>query len=118
VTPATPTPATTSNAARIGGLRPLAPRCPTARGIELACDAEGTLHLVATPATLSDLPATSAWVRAQRELLSLACPQLRSLEAEATRHVVADDPAAAISLVGSGITVHLAAPGGPLVTLG
>jgi hypothetical protein len=120
VTPVTPepTPATASNAARIGGLRPLAPRCPAARGIELACDAAGRLHLVATPATLSDLPATSAWVRAQRELLSLACPQLRSLEAEATRHVVADDPAAAIPLVGSGITVHLAAPGDSLVTLG
>jgi hypothetical protein len=105
-------------AARIAGLRPLPPRCPTARGIELACDAAGGLHLVATPASLAELPATSAWVRAQRELLALACPELRAPEGEPTRHVVADDPAAAMPLVGSGITVHLAVPGGSLVTLG
>jgi hypothetical protein len=105
-------------AARIPGLRPLPPRCPTARGVELAFDETGGLHLVATPATLGDLPAASAWTRAQRELLGLACPQLVDLAAEAKRHVVAEDPAAAIPLVGSGITVHLAAPGGSLVTLG
>lgn len=105
-------------ATRIAGLRPLTPRCPTARGVELACDERGALHLVATPATIAELPATSAWVRAQRELLSLACPQLTAFDAEAARHVVADEPSAAIPLVGSGITVHLAAPGGALVTLG
>lgn len=110
--------APTPLAGRIAGLRPLAPRCPTARGVELASDPAGALHLVATPASLSDLPATSAWVRAQRELLALACPQLGDLSVEATRHVVADDPAAAIPLVGSGITVHLAVPGGTLVRLG
>jgi hypothetical protein len=107
-----------SIAARISGLRPLPPRCPNARGVELACDESGQLHLVATPATVADLPATSAWVRAQRELLSLACPQLAAPAGEARRHVVAGDPATAIPLVGSGITVHLEAPGGTLVTLG
>jgi len=105
-------------ASRIPGLRPLPPRCPTARGVELASDERGGLHLVATPATLGDLPAASAWARAQRELLGLACPQLVDPAAEARRHVVAEDPSAAIPLVGSGITVHLTAPGGSLVTLG
>lgn len=115
---AAPAAAGPSLSGRIAGLRPLAPRCPTARGVELASDAAGSLHLVATPDSLSDLPATSAWVRAQRELLALACPQLADLAAEATRHVVADDPATAIPLVGSGITVHLTVPGGALVRLG
>lgn len=105
-------------ASRIGGLRPLAPRCPTARGVELACDPHGSLHLVAASASLSDFPATAAWVRAQRELLSLACPELTAFDGEPTRHVVAEEPAAAIPLVGSGITVHLAIAGGGLVTLG
>jgi len=107
----TPTPIATGPLP-LADLRPLRPRCPAARGISLACDANGGLHLLADPTTLGSVAAAESWVAAQRELLELACPEISARGGEPTVHVVGADPAALLPLVGGRYRVHLATPAG------
>ena len=96
------------------GLVPIDIDCPTAQGVLLAIDAEGTLQLVASAVSgtsadgaASALLTATAWATQHAPLLAKAEPRLAASPAIA--HLVTDTPKSVLALGGCGIRVHAAA---------
>jgi hypothetical protein len=116
-----PAPAVTPpGAAMISGLRPLVTKSPYTPTVELACDQDGALHLVATltgtDATaayasegVGKLLAVASWASDHAELLALAHPQLDAavINDGPSLHLITDDPRAARGVLSTGVRVHM-----------
>ncbi len=107
---------------RIGGLHPLAARCPHAPGVELACDSSGVLHLVAQAEesggsatveerALAQLTACGAWAMAHLTLIALTAPEAKLLTAGArpVLHLATRNAPAVRRLLDADVRVHLVA---------
>lgn len=90
----------------IPGLEALPVRCPSVPAVELAVDANGALHLVASVTAIGALRAVEAWALAHADLLRLACPRLLTLD-RIESHVVTGDAPAVVPLHGTGLRLHL-----------
>ncbi|HWB21045.1 MAG TPA: hypothetical protein VG711_12140, partial [Phycisphaerales bacterium] len=85
-------------------------RKPDHERVELAVDANGTLHLLTREMNLRDLRIVEVWARKHRELIMLACPQITlNVAAEMVSHLFADDPSDLMDLHGTGIQLHILA---------
>ena len=73
-----------SYAALIRGLSPLAIRPPRWKDIELALDAQGTLHVVAPVSSIEHTMHARQWATEHAELLALAYPSMQRGNAVAT----------------------------------
>ena len=110
----------------VAGLTPIAARCPNAEDIELAIDAGGGLHALATAGTgpevavLSRLTVAASWAAQHRNVLQLtldrSAPALRA-EA-AAMHLFTPAPAAHRPLLDTPVRVHLLAAVPPRQTAG
>ena len=113
---------TTPGAAMIAGLSVLATRSPYTPSVELACDAQGMLHLVATLSgadataafaseAVGKLLAVASWAGDHAELLALAHPQLSedAIKSGPALHLLTDDPRAARGVLSTGVKVHMVA---------
>jgi hypothetical protein len=108
-----------SLAAVIGGLTTLEARCPHAPGVELAADAEGRLHLLATDVgadgdrMVDRLLSASAWARAHLALLLRAEPLLAqpsadpAVDSDAVLHLLTQTPSSTRALLEANLRVHL-----------
>jgi hypothetical protein len=103
-------------AAAIPGLRVLSSRCPYQPSIELACDHEGILHLVAVMSEgdapqaselMGKLLAVAAWASDHSSLLALAHRELTRLDAGPALHLLTDEPRAARGVLGTGVRAHM-----------
>ena len=95
----------------VAALTPIIPRCPGHERVELAVDKEGRIHLLGREETLRDLPVVTAWARAHRHLLAMACPdQHFEPAAEIICHCFTDEPVKVADLHGSDIHLHLLVP--------
>lgn len=108
--------------ARIGGLHPLAARCPHTPGVELASDSSGVLHLVAQAEesggsatveerALAQLTACGAWAMAHLSLIALTAPEAKLLTAGArpVLHLATRNAPAVRRLLDADVRVHLVA---------
>lgn len=108
--------------ARIGGLHPLAARCPHAPAVELACDSSGVLHLVAQAEelggnataeerALAQLTACGAWAMAHLTLLALTAPEAKLLTtgARPVLHLATRNAPAVRRLLDADVRIHLVA---------
>ncbi|MDY7108017.1 MAG: hypothetical protein SYC29_05215 [Planctomycetota bacterium] len=100
-----------SLAAHVAGLEAIAPRCPGHERIELAVDAKGCIHLLGREQALREMPVVTAWARAHRELLAMACPDHHFDPAgEIISHLFTDEPARVADLQSSDLHLHVLAP--------
>ncbi len=97
----------------IPSLTPLRARCPRQPKIQLAADAQGSLHLLLAAqgepvdSALKKLAEVRAWSVEHRELLALASPNLIiASEADPVPHLFTDQPRLAADLAFSGPTNH------------
>jgi hypothetical protein len=101
----------------VEGLRPIEARCPSAPGVELACDDEGRLHAVATDDqgaghAVAALLTASAWARANLALLiraesGVAMPSADPRDDHATPlHLLARRPSAARAVLDTEVIVY------------
>jgi hypothetical protein len=95
------------------GLRRLPHRCPDEPAVELACDADGSLHLLLDASNHADpagsLLAVSAWASRHADLLAAACPEVAALGAGATLHLVSSDFSRLRRYQHTGLCLHLLA---------
>jgi hypothetical protein len=110
----------------LDGLSPLETRCPTAPGVELACDDRGRLHAIATDDrgagdAVAALLTAAAWARANLALLiraesrvAMPSPDPRD-DADAALHLLARRPGAARAVLDTDVRVYALAaiPVGP-----
>ncbi len=104
----------------IGGLRSLGMICPLAEDVEVAVDARGVLHLLASgdedaspQLALARVTMASAWATQHRKLLSvLAEREAASLDADATPacHVFSEDARSLRPLPDGSARLHLLVP--------
>lgn len=101
----------------VEGLRPIEARCPSAPGVELACDDDGRLHAVATDdqgagQAVAALLTASAWARANLALLiraesGVAMPSADPRDDHATPlHLLARRPSAARTVLDTEVIVY------------
>lgn len=101
----------------VEGLRPIEARCPSAPGVELACDDDGRLHAVATDdqgagQAVAALLTASAWARANLALLiraesGVAMPSADPRDDHATPlHLLARRPSAARAVLDTEVIVY------------
>lgn len=91
----------------IDGLETLPFRCPAFPAVELAVDADGTLHVIADLARVAELPAVQAWARAHRSLLAMACQRLDAAAVDrVVAHVTTTDAPSVALLHGAGWRLH------------
>lgn len=101
----------------IEGLTPVETRCPSAPGVELACDHAGRLHAVTTDdrgagEAVASLLAASAWARANLGLLIRAEPGISIPSADprdhddAYLHLLARRPSAARAVLDTDVSVY------------
>lgn len=106
-----------SLAGLVEGLTPIESRCPAAPGVELACDADGRLHALATDANgageaVASLLTASAWARSNLALLIRAEPGVAmpspdpDEDHDAVLHLLARRPSAARSVLETGVLVY------------
>jgi hypothetical protein len=97
------------------GLSLLPHRCPDEPEVELACDADGSLHLLLDASLVTDpvgtLLAASGWASRHADLLAAACPALRAPDAGATLHLISNDFARLRRYQHTGVRLHLLAGG-------
>ncbi len=98
-------------ASNIAGLTPLSPRCPGHESIELAVDANGTVHLLGQEQCLREIRIVKAWVKSHASLIAMACSEhtIRS-EQEMICHIFSATPASLADLHGTGLRLHVLAP--------
>jgi hypothetical protein len=95
----------------VAALTPIIPRCPGHERVELAVDREGRIHLLGREETLREMSVVTAWARAHRHLLAMACPEHHFEPAgEIVCHCFTDEPVKVADLHGSDIRLHLLAP--------
>jgi hypothetical protein len=101
----------------VEGLRPIEARCPSAPGVELACDDDGRLHAVATDdqgagQAVAALLTASAWARANLALLiraeaGVAMPSTDPRDDHGTPlHLLARRPSAARAVLDTEVIVY------------
>jgi hypothetical protein len=101
----------------VEGLEPIEARCPSAPGVELACDALGALHALCTDDrgpgdAVAALLTASAWARANLALLiraeaGVAIPSSDPREADGARlHLLARCPSAARAVLDTEVRVY------------
>lgn len=95
------------------GLTKLDTRCPHAPGVELACDAQGRIHLVCddAPGAVGRIESARAWVRDHLDLLLRAEPLVTIPGASerlelTTAHVLAREPRSLRGLIDSEIKLY------------
>ncbi len=117
---ATPSPSSLSSAASLAShvaeLKPLAFTCPYAEGIELAIDAAGSLHLLASAGAaegeeeaVKSLMVASSWAEAHAALLAATGTGVRQMS-RPTMHLFTDRPKHSRRLLDTALRVHLLAP--------
>ena len=95
-------------------LRPIALECPYAKGVELAMDGAGGMHLLARSESGRDddavarLMTASAWAEAHARLLSAGVPGLSAL-GRPKLHLFTDAPKRSRGLVDTAMKLHLLA---------
>jgi hypothetical protein len=107
-----------SLASHLTELKPLAFTCPYAAGIELAIDAAGSLHLLASAgglggddAAVKSLMVASSWAEAHGSLLAATGTGVRETTGtRPTMHLFTDRPKASRGLLDTAVRVHLLAP--------
>ena len=99
--------------ALIDGLTRLDTRCPHAPGVELACDAQGRIHLVCddAPGAVGRIESARAWVRDHLDLLLRAEALVRIPDPSdrgelTTAHVLAHEPRSMRGLIDSDIRLY------------
>lgn len=98
-------------AEHVEALEAILPRCPGHERIELAVDRAGSIHLLGREETLREMPVVTAWARAHRELLAMACPDHHFDPAgQIICHLFTDEPARLADLQGSDMRLHVLAP--------
>lgn len=90
----------------IDGLTHIAITCPYAPGIELALDAEGSLHLVSGVEALSNLHRARAWAQAHEALMKAAVQGFKNAGSPVC-HVVSESPADLRPLIESDVKAHM-----------
>jgi hypothetical protein len=103
-------------ASHVAELKPVAMRCPYAEGIELAVDAEGTLHLLGRSGSdggdesvLAALMVASSWAEAHAAIIAATGQGVRE-SVRPTLHLFTDRPKRSRRLLDTALRVHLLAP--------
>jgi hypothetical protein len=99
----------------IRGLSRLAWTCPYAKGVTIASDVSGRLHMLMqahggdTQASIASLMIASSWARSHAQLIAQAIGA-SALDDEPVLHIFTDQPKDAVRLIDSGLRVHVLAP--------
>ena len=104
----------------VGGLRPLAARCPHTPEIELAFDSSGVLHLLARAGggpgggedgAVAQLTAAAAWAGVHLSLLALTAPESKLLTGPVrpVLHLATRQASAVRALLDTELRLHLLA---------